>query len=176
MKNILLITFCFLFFSCGAKKEILSQRQDIYDLIKNDVCEISLPEDWVQVFDVHKFLYLTPRKFKNDYIKNRVSIFRYFKIGEETLESVADQHLRMFKSNYKIVIKNKATENTKFGETLIYNVDQFWSSYHLENQIRFFKIDDNVYVFSYKSFPEYFKEYLPKADFIYENLVVRGTH
>jgi hypothetical protein len=176
MKKIYIIILCLILSNCGVKKEVFSQRQDISDLIKNNICVVSIPENWVQVFDVHKFLFFTPKKFKDNTIKNRTSIFRYANIGEETLQSIADKHVKMFNTNHKIEIKNISTEQTKFGETLIYKIDQYWNSYHLVNQIRFFKIEDNVYVFNYKSFPIYFEEYLPKVNFIYDNLVIKSSH
>lgn len=160
---------CLFITNCGVQKKPF-ERQDINFLLKKDKCELSIPNNWVKVYDIHNFLFFTPKIFKDNHINNAVNICRFTNIGEETLQSVADKNIQLFNKNHKITIENITTKTTKFGETIIYRIHQYWNSYHLINELSYFKVEDNVYVFSYKSLPTFFEYYLNDANFIYQTL------
>ena len=172
MKKTYLIMILLLCFSCAVKKQLF-QRQDIGFLLKKNICELSIPDDWTSFRDVHNFLFYTPKKLMRNNDNNSVSVYRFTNIGEKTLEYVAEKEIELFNKNHNIKVENSEIKQSKFGKTIVFKINQYWESTKYIKELRFFKFKNSVYVFQYMSIPTFFDFYLEDANSIYDSITIR---
>lgn len=158
--------------NCGVKKTKIAEQQKIENLIDSLNYNVMLPENWSPILDSHNLLSYSPNNLGDIFYKNIIRIYeiRITENENTSLSKFAEKDIKGRNKAVRISSQNISRENTKYGETLIYKYNFDWNFTHYTNTIKYFKLNDSFYEFSYSSDEKFYEKYVTDADFIFDNL------
>jgi hypothetical protein len=158
--------------NCGVKKTKILEQIKIENLIDSLNYHVILPENWKPILDSHKLLSYSPINLGDIFYKNIIRIYevRITENKSTSLKEFVEKDINGWNKAVSINAYNITSENTKYGETFIFKYEHDWNFTHYTNTIKYFKLNDNFYRFSYSSDEKFCEKYLTDADFIFNNL------
>ncbi|BAO56014.1 hypothetical protein [Nonlabens marinus] len=170
--TILLILF--ISFSCASSKEKNARSNySTPESTENMTYSLAIPVGWHSFNNIHGDLSYKPEIYNNRYFKASVLILKY-DIKKEPSDNLNDfveknyQRSRFYK-NHKI---EKSFEKTAQGDTYLIRQSFVLNNISYIKLDRVFKIEDEIYVYSYGANNELFSKHLKDSNAMFETLSV----